>query len=243
MTIDPAVIFKTKSDAALPPMGPSSPWPRRQPAVDGDDSKTGSTPGSSRRPEFVDSSLHPVVADALAGISPAGRQAPATVENTFEILDVALRSTFDGDDMLHARLVRLETEIARLTAKVAEAQAKLNEVSFVQERLQIERRGPPGLAGPRGADGPRGETGLRGERGEPGKPAPAVIEWRPDPEAFTIQAVLSDGSTGPMIALRSLFEAYDAAVSLIEDRDLTEAAQTARALAEQEIEASRWASR
>ena len=110
--------------------------------------------------------------------------------------------------------------------------------------MRISTRGESGRDGARGVpgrDGQQGPIGPRGERGERGQAARAIVEWRPDPVAFTIQAVLSDGSVGPMIALRSLFESYDAAVSLIEDRDLTEAAQTARALAEQEAERARWA--
>ena len=43
------------------------------------------------------------------------------------------------------------------------------------------------------------------------------------------------------MALLSLFQAYDAAVSELEDRDLTEAAAASRAVVEREVEASRWA--
>ena len=40
----------------------------------------------------------------------------------------------------------------RLAAKIAEAQAKVNELAFVSERLRVENRGPQGLPGPMGRD-------------------------------------------------------------------------------------------
>jgi hypothetical protein len=53
----------------------------------------------------------------------------------------------------------------------------------------------------------------------------------------------SNGETGPAICLLSLFQAYDAAVAELEDRDIAGAAADSRARAEQELEASRWALR
>ena len=120
---------------------------------------------------------------------------------------------------------------------------------LILENLRITQRGERGIDGDRGPpgrdgrDGQQGPIGPRGERGERGLLAPTIIEWRPDPEAFTIQAILSDGSTGPMIALRSLFEAYHNATSWLEDADIVQAAHEARQAAEDAAEASRWAMR
>ena len=142
---------------------------------------------------------------------------------------------------VRSEVARIELENAQLRASVAELKAKVGELTFVSERLRIEARGPAGERGPMGRDGPPGPRGERGSRGERGQAAPAIIEWRPDPEAFTVTAVLADGSTGPMIALRSLFESYHNATSWIEDADLVEAAHESRQAAEQSAEASRWA--
>jgi hypothetical protein len=49
---------------------------------------------------------------------------------------------------------------------------------------------------------------------------------------------LSDGEVGAVLHLLALFQSYDAATSLIEDRDLTEAAHEARLATE--AETARW---
>ena len=127
-----------------------------------------------------------------------------------------------------------------MRAQFAEAKAEFGEAKHILERLQITREGKRGERGPCGADGAPGPRGEKGERGERGAPALTVIEWRPNSAAFTVQAVMSDGSTGPMIALRSLFESYHAATSWVEDADLVEAARASRAQADAEAEAARW---
>ena len=174
------------------------------------------------------------------------RDAAATVGMAYFCLNTAASLTESLGQRVKARFAelrsenaRLETELARLRAQFAEAKAEFGEAKHILERLQITREGKRGERGPCGADGAPGPRGERGERGERGSPAPAIIEWRPDPEAFSVTAILADGSTGPMIALRSLFEAYHSAVSWIEDADLTEAARASRAQTEAEVEASR----
>jgi hypothetical protein len=190
----------------------------------------------------------PSIPSVAASLSPEARGAPATLGDIAEALDCAIGIDSDGDSLLRARIGELRSEIARLqvenaklSASVAEVRSKLHEVSFVQERLQIERRGPPGAAGPRGADGPAGVRGERGERGERGAAAPAIAAWDIRPEAFTVIPTYSDGSRGPPICLLSMFQTYDAAVSDLDDRDIASAAADARRAAEQELEASRWA--
>ena len=175
------------------------------------------------------------------------RNAPVTVEMLFENLDV----TFDGDDVLYSRIIELrakitelETEHARAQALTAELKSKLHEVDFIVERLRIEGKGPPGQKGERGRDGREGPPGVRGERGERGErglPAPVIAAWEARPERFEIVPVFSNGEKGPPIALLALFQAYDGAVSEIEDADLVEAARASRAATEAETEASRWA--
>jgi hypothetical protein len=50
----------------------------------------------------------------------------------------------------------------------------------------------------------------------------------PEPACdFTATPILSDGEAGAVLHLLALFQSYDAATSLIEDRDLTEAAHEA----------------
>lgn len=174
---------------------------------------------------------------------------------TSEVTDPVIRLIVEGHNAVFdaleqtaaqfkAQLAKLETENAKLQAQLAEARSKIAELDFVQERLRVENRGPPGVRGERGRDGRDGPPGVRGERGPhgaAGKPAPVIVGWEPRAEAFEVVPVFSGGERGPPICLLALFQAYDSAVSVIEDRDIASAAQEARALAEQEAEASRWA--
>ena len=58
------------------------------------------------------------------------------------------------------------------------------------------------------APGKRGQQGLRGERAPPGVAAPIINSWRIDPERYRATPLMSDGSEGPALELRPLFEQY-----------------------------------
>jgi hypothetical protein len=62
----------------------------------------------------------------------------------------------------------------------------------------------------RGRKGEQGEKGDRGERGSPGPPAPIVITWEIEREAYAAIPVMSDGTRGPVLNLRPLFEQFQA---------------------------------
>jgi hypothetical protein len=66
--------------------------------------------------------------------------------------------------------------------------------------------GPDWKAGPSGR---KGEPGPRGQRGEPG-PVRDIAAWDIDRKRFTASPVLSDGSKGPALNLRELFEQFQA---------------------------------
>ena len=55
----------------------------------------------------------------------------------------------------------------------------------------------------------KGERGLRGDRGPPGPPI-AIAGWVIDRASFTATPVMTDGSEGPPLELRGLFEQYQA---------------------------------
>jgi hypothetical protein len=168
---------------------------------------------------------------------------PANYAMVVEVLDASVALISERVAPLRVKLAGLEVENAQLRGLVAELKAKLSELDFITERLRVENKGPPGMKGERGRDGrdgalgPRGE---RGERGEKGKPAPLIIGWRTDPEAFTVQALLSDGSVAPPLNLMGLFQAYDSATGVLDDRDVAAAAEEARTEAERQAEAARW---
>jgi hypothetical protein len=66
--------------------------------------------------------------------------------------------------------------------------------------------GPDWKAGPSGR---KGEPGPRGQRGEPG-PVRDIAAWDIDRKRFTASPVLTDGSKGPPLNLRELFEQFQA---------------------------------
>lgn len=77
----------------------------------------------------------------------------------------------------------------------------------------IARRDDPGHCPGDGwqlmsAPGKRGQQGLRGERGAPGVAAPVINNWRIDPEGYRATPLMSNGSEGPALELRALFEQY-----------------------------------
>ncbi len=69
----------------------------------------------------------------------------------------------------------------------------------------IASAGKPGRPGPLG---PRGEAGLRGERGPAGEPAPTILGWKIDREAYAATPIMSDNSNVEPLQLRPLFEQF-----------------------------------
>jgi hypothetical protein len=68
-------------------------------------------------------------------------------------------------------------------------------------------------AGRAGKPGANGERGEQGERGLPGQAGPTILAWQIDPERYCATALLSDGSEGPALELRPLFERYHMEIS------------------------------
>jgi hypothetical protein len=58
------------------------------------------------------------------------------------------------------------------------------------------------------APGKRGQQGPRGERGERGPSGTIINSWRIDRERYRATPLLSDGTEGPALELRPLFEQY-----------------------------------
>src|SRR5262249_622853 len=62
--------------------------------------------------------------------------------------------------------------------------------------------------GSRGDRGPKGERGLIGPRGERGQAAAAIQPWQIHPAHYAATPIMSDGSAGPVLELRALFEQF-----------------------------------
>jgi hypothetical protein len=63
-----------------------------------------------------------------------------------------------------------------------------------------------GAPGEKGSLGPRGAQGAKGEKGGPGV---SIVDWQIDRATYRAVPLMSDGTEGPPLALRSLFEQYD----------------------------------
>jgi glutathione S-transferase len=66
----------------------------------------------------------------------------------------------------------------------------------------LSRQGRPG------SKGETGERGTCGERGEKGAPGPSIASWQVDRERYRASPLMSNGTVGPMLELRPLFEQF-----------------------------------
>jgi hypothetical protein len=64
------------------------------------------------------------------------------------------------------------------------------------------------LLASQGKRGPAGEKGERGPRGDAGASGATIVGWKLDRERYLATPVMSDGSDGPPLELRGLFEQF-----------------------------------
>jgi len=62
--------------------------------------------------------------------------------------------------------------------------------------------------GKRGVAGARGERGERGPKGDPGLSGVTICDWKIDRARYVAIPIMSDGSEGPPLELRGLFEQF-----------------------------------
>jgi hypothetical protein len=65
----------------------------------------------------------------------------------------------------------------------------------------------------RGVAGEKGPQGERGPKGEQGEAGVSIVRWKLDRERYVATPVMSDGSNGPALELRGLFEQFLAEVA------------------------------
>jgi hypothetical protein len=233
---EPLVVFKTRADARVAPKSELPPGhPARRRAL-------GLAPGAGSS-EPIEPAFVSDVPSVAAGLSAEARARAATMGDVAEALDTAIAIDRDGDELFRERIGELRSQVSELKAALIEARHEVRELKLIQESLRISTRGESGRDGARGVpgrDGQQGPIGPRGERGERGLPAQAIAGWEPHPERFEIAPIYANGERGPTIALLALFQAYDAAVQELEDRDLADAAASSRARNEAEV-AAHWA--
>jgi hypothetical protein len=62
--------------------------------------------------------------------------------------------------------------------------------------------------GRRGVAGERGERGAPGPKGDPGLSGATIREWKVDRAHYVVVPIMTDGSEGPPLELRGLFEQF-----------------------------------
>ena len=188
----------------------------------------------------VDPSLHPLVAEALAGMSAALRGAGATIEDTFQTLDIAMKISFDGDDNLYELIKDLRSQVAELKLAHGKLVNENTALRLILENLRIRERGergidgdrgPPGRDGLQGAIGPVGQTGARGSRGQPGD---RIVSWRLAPAEFLAFPIAETGKELPPLNLMPFFAEYNVATEASDVDLATEQASAQRARLELE---------
>ena len=113
----------------------------------------------------------------------------------------------DGESIAGARHLRRRARLSSLDV------VALNGGSFVALK---DAPGPcpgPGWQliasqGKRGAAGEKGERGPPGPRGDPGLSGATICDWKIDRARYVATPVMSDGSEGPPLELRGLFEQF-----------------------------------
>ena len=222
---EPAVIFKTKGDAAIPRAAPVPPARTRR-----------------RRPLGL--------APAPSDDAPAAEARPPASEDHFA--DPAINLIVEANELT---LGLIETMRAHFAGKLAGLEntigALKNEnqaLRLILENLRITQRGERGIDGDRGPPGRDGRDGVglagpRGERGERGQAAPAIAAWEIDDSAFVAYPLLANGRKGPGLHLRGMFEVYNAQVDASDAAAEIDAAAASRARTDREVDEARRALR
>jgi hypothetical protein len=175
----------------------------------------GLRPAGDNQPDQPDIFLR-----GIADLSPRDRHAPVDFESLATLCDDCLRTATSRinpvrEDVasLRSENVWMRTTLAEVRSALAEVKAKCGEISFVTERLRIDRAGPPGEKGDRGRDGRDGAQGLPGPRGLPGErgdrgSSMQIIDWKIDRDTYSAIGIFGDGSETAPLELRPLFEQY-----------------------------------
>jgi hypothetical protein len=104
-------------------------------------------------------------------------------------------------ECLMEKIGNLPDEVSVLRERVATLEGQIKAIT--------DLRGIPGARGERGARGEQGKPGIQGLRGGAGPRGMAAPHWiGVKIEGFDLITVLSDGTVGPRISLKQMFEEF-----------------------------------
>jgi len=172
-------------------------------------------------PEAVDRILRQRANAASPPPAPApAAQPPAPVADAISAGDVlrqimepvteAINSLVDRVDELRKESLSLRTALAELKAEHAEVKTQFGVAAHKLERLTITHKGDPGERGPQGVDGREGRPGAQGAKGSRGQKGYTVCGWEIDAVNYRAIPEFDDGTMGPALCLRAMFEQFDA---------------------------------
>jgi hypothetical protein len=110
---------------------------------------------------------------------------------------------------LRAEVAGLKLALAELRADHAATKGDLGVAAHKLERLTLTHKGPPGERGPQGCDGREGRPGPPGPRGNRGQRTAEIVAWSVDFDNYTATPEFFDGSSGPPLNLRGMFQRYN----------------------------------
>jgi hypothetical protein len=142
--------------------------------------------------------LKQLVGGLLTRISQSDRSMEKEDQRRTAAIDKLEARSNEVQDLVNEQLSKLQAEIASLRGQI--------------EGINTRERGPQGPQGERGVQGRRGPKGDRGDSGLSPR-VPTLRTWFIEREKFRATPVMSDGSHGPAIELRSLFEEYNKATA------------------------------
>jgi hypothetical protein len=125
---------------------------------------------------------------------------------TKELIAQNRRSMIDavGEALGYTRL-ELHDEITRAMTEWRESAAALWQALHKTKERAKGQDGAPGEKGEQGEPGPSGE---QGPPGEPGKPGTEIVGWQVDRAAYALVPIQRDGTDGPPLRLRELFQQF-----------------------------------
>ena len=105
-----------------------------------------------------------------------------------------------------------ESFTVRGTYNPADTYAHLDVVAYNGASFVARKNAPGSCPGPDwqllAKIGKRGERGLQGETGPRGTAAPTIRDWQIDRARYVATPIMSDGTQGPALELRALFEQF-----------------------------------
>jgi hypothetical protein len=136
-----------------------------------------------------------LIADGLRDVQVYARtERESSLNALVDVLDEWQHGIYAEVDKLHDAVRAYRERVAMLEGQL---------------RAMTDLKGVPGKQGERGARGEPGRPGAQGAKGDAGAPGAAAPYWAGATiDGLTMTAVMSNGTLGPRISLKEMFEEF-----------------------------------